>query len=204
MRNITLLIQASHGIPIVALAQNHAILFDSSQDDTLHGSRDYRALLNAGLHRIGKQLEDISLIGCDIGPGGMGVTRTSAAFANGLSFACSIPLRPIRAFELIGAQVSLEHKDRPIVILRRAGRPYVHFGLFQAGKLHHYEHCKENDAIAQAQNIPDAIWAGNLERENIPAPILNVATAATMLALIEQHAANSNSERAYPIVETLK
>ena len=44
MSDVTLLIQASNGVPVLALARDGAIRFDSSEVESLAGSRDYRLM----------------------------------------------------------------------------------------------------------------------------------------------------------------
>ncbi|NIY78105.1 hypothetical protein HCZ23_01280 [Celeribacter sp. HF31] len=198
---ITLLIQASNGVPALALGRGGEIVFDSSQDETLSGSRDYRMLLETGLAACGGALSDLSLIACDIGPGGLGVTRTAAAFANALGFARGIPVLSLAAFELLGAEVST---GKPVAILRRAARPHVHFGIFRDGKLAHYEHCLEKSAINQLSDLDDYDLAGNIEVEGHDAPITNMAAMNTMLERALDAGTPGPEARAYPIVEVLE
>lgn len=198
---ITLLIQASNGVPALALGRGGEVVFDSSKDETLSGSRDYRMLLETGLEACGGALSDLSLIACDIGPGGLGVTRTAAAFANALGFARGIPVLSLPAFELLGADVS---NDKPVAILRRAARPHVHFGIFRDGKLAHYEHCLEKSALDQLSNLNDYDLAGNIEVEGHGAPVTNMAAMKTMLERALDAETPGPEARAYPIVEVLE
>lgn len=199
---VTLVIQASNGVPALALGRGDQILFDSSEDEALSGSRDYRMLLETGLTAIGAELSDLSRIACDIGPGGLGVTRTAAAFANALGFALDLPVLALPAFELLGAEVSNDTK--PVAILRRAARPHVHFGIFQDGKLVHYEHCLEKSALAQLEDMTDYDLAGNIELEGREAPVTNRAAMQTMLNLTLAAPATASDARAWPIVEVLE
>ena len=203
---ITLLIQASNGVPALALGRGGEIVFDSSKDETLSGSREYRMLLETGLAACGGALSDLSLIACDIGPGGLGVTRTAAAFANALGFARGIPVLSLPAFELLGAEVSTGKPTmiKPVAILRRAARPHVHFGIFRDGKLAHYEHCLEKSALEQLSNLDDYDLAGNIEVEGHDAPITNMAAMNTMLERALDAVTPGPEARAYPIVEVLE
>lgn len=202
MTEVTLLLQASNGVPMLALARGDEIVFDSTKRPEFEGSRDYRAMLEAGFAATGITLSDLTLIGCDIGPGGLGVTRTAAAFANGLSYARGIPLRPVPAFALLGAEVATA-PDRPVVILRRAGRPFVHFGIFEQGKLSHYEHCEEEIAVGNALKLNDCDFAGNLKNASIPEGLVNAASAQTMLTCVLAADDTAPEARAFPIVEAL-
>jgi Inactive homolog of metal-dependent proteases, putative molecular chaperone len=198
---LTLLIQASNGVPSLALGRGDEIVFDSAAEETLSGSRDYRLMLETGLAAIGSDLSEITLIACDIGPGGLGVTRTAAAFANGLGFARSIPVLPLPAFELLGAEVA---RDKPVAILRRAARPHVHFGIYADGKLALYEHCTEQNTLDQLSDMEDYDLAGNIEVAGHGAPVTNKATMGTMLRLALSAPTPGPESRAWPIVEVLE
>lgn len=198
---VTLLIQASNGVPSLALGRGDVIVFDSAEVEALSGSRDYRLMLEAGLGTTGADLSDITRIACDIGPGGLGVTRTAAAFANALGFARRIPVLALPAFELLGAEVA---RDKPVAILRRAARPHVHFGVYADGKLVLYEHCTEASALNQLSDMEDYDLAGNIEVAGHATPMTNKATMTCMLRLALAAPQPGLDARAWPIVEVLE
>ncbi|MDO6457459.1 hypothetical protein Q4560_14175 [Celeribacter halophilus] len=198
---LTLLIQASNGVPALALGRGEEIVFDSSKDEALNGSRDYRMLLETGLARSQSTLAELGLIACDIGPGGLGVTRTAAAFANALGFARHVPVQALPAFILLGADVD---RGKPVALLRRAARPHVHFGIYADGKLAHYEHCTAQTAQDYLSDLEDYDLAGNVEVEGHAAPLTNMATMETMLKLALAAPLPDAEARAYPIVEVLE
>ncbi|WP_066708587.1 hypothetical protein [Celeribacter ethanolicus] len=202
---VTLLIQASNGVPSLGLGRGDAIVFDSAEVEALSGSRDYRLMLETGLGTTGADLSDITRIACDIGPGGLGVTRTAAAFANALGFARRIPVLALPAFELLGAEVA---RDKPVAILRRAARPHVHFGVYAnesgRGKLALYEHCTEQSALDQLSDLEDYDLAGNIEVAGHATPVTNKATMTCMLRLALTAPLPGLDARAWPIVEVLE
>ncbi|MCA0042920.1 hypothetical protein [Celeribacter litoreus] len=197
---LTLMLQASNGVPALALGRGGEIVFDSSKIETLVGSRDYRMLLETGLSEIGAALHDITRIACDIGPGGLGVTRTAAAFANGLGFALGLPVQAVPAFVLLGAEVV---KNKPVVILRKAARPHVHFGIYEDGRLVDYEHCLQKEALARIATIPDYDLAGNVEIVGHEPPVTNMASMETFLSYLLAQPEAEPDARAWPIVEVL-
>lgn len=201
MTDLILLLQTSNGLPVMGLAKGNDVVFDSALNDTLLGSRDYRMVLDFGLNQVGAQLHDIAQIFVDIGPGGLGVTRTGVAFANALGFALGLPTTGLPAFELLGAELS--KADQPVVILRKAARPYVHFGVYQNGALTHYQHCERDTALGQIEKIDTYALAGNVELDGMDAPATNVASIQTMLSVAKTKVTPSNTARAYPIVEDL-
>lgn len=198
---VTLLIQASNGVPVLALARDGAIRFDSSAIDSLAGSRDYRLMLETGLAEIGATLDEITRVGCDIGPGGLGVTRTAAAFANGLGFTLGLPIYALPAFALLGMEAS--DGQTPVALLRRAGRPYVHFGIYRDGTLAHYEHCLEETALEKLAELDKYRLAGNIPVEGAEPPKTNTAEMTTLLTFVDAAPEPAANARAYPIVEVL-
>ncbi|AJE46203.1 hypothetical protein [Celeribacter indicus] len=199
--SLVLLLQASNGVPSLGLGRDGSVVFDSARIPALDGSRDYRALLDTGLSACGATLPELTLIACDTGPGGLGVTRTAAAFANGLGFALGLPVLSIPAFEALGAE--LDDGTTPVALLRRAARPHVHFGLYRAGKLEHYEHCLEEKAREQLGKLDDYVLAGNVAVEGAPPPATNRASMATLLRLALTAPQPAPGARAHPIVEVL-
>ncbi|RPE72094.1 tRNA threonylcarbamoyladenosine biosynthesis protein TsaB [Pacificibacter maritimus] len=202
MTELTFLLQTSNGVPVMGLAQGDIVVFDSAQDETLRGSRDYRTTLETALDRLGAKLENITELYVDIGPGGLGVTRTGVAFANALGFALGRPTVGLPAFELLGHQLE-QNGSGPVAILRKAARPFVHFGLFADGKLSHYEHCERDTAVEQLAKLDSYALAGNVDISQDIMPTCNVAAIETMLKIARKQPAAAPNTRAYPIVETL-
>lgn len=202
MTKLTLLLQTSNGVPVMGLAIGNELVFDSAQDPDLLGSRDYRMVLETGLGRLDANLRDITEIFVDIGPGGLGVTRTGVAFANALGFALGLPTTGLPAFELLGTDAG-KTKGTPVVILRKAARPFVHFGIFNDGKLTQYEHCEREIALNQIDKLDKYVLVGNVEIEGSNTPTTNVAALSSMLKLARSKGPAAPDTRAYPIVEVL-
>ncbi|WP_417270024.1 hypothetical protein [Celeribacter sp.] len=200
--SLMLLLQTSNGVPMLGFARDDQIVFDTSALPEWEGSRDYRAMVDAGLKALGAQLSDLTAISVDIGPGGMGVTRTGASFANALGFALGLPVLAIPAFEMLGAQVA--KGDTPVVLLRKAARPYVHFGIYRDGQLAHYEHLTRDEALDQIKELDEFNLAGNVPLEGFEPPLTNAATLRTMLTVARSKPAPAPQARAYPIVEVLE
>lgn len=201
MSGVILLLQTSNGEPVMGLTRGEDVLFDSATRPDLAGSRDYRKMLESGFAETGLSLTDLSAIYVDIGPGGLGVTRTGVAFANGLGFALGLPVTGLPAFELIGTEVE---RDKPVVILRRAARPFVHFGVFENGVLRDYAHIDESDADARISALGTPFdFAGNVPREGLATPLTNRASVDAMRKLALTKEVRDDS-RAFPIVEVLE
>jgi tRNA threonylcarbamoyladenosine biosynthesis protein TsaB len=195
--------QTSNGVAMMALADGDQVVFDTSKDENLIGSREYRKLLEIGLARLNANLRDITELFVDIGPGGLGVTRTAAAFTNGLGFALDLPVTGIPAFELLGAQVSATQVGT-IVIMRKAAKPFVHFGVFENNTLTHYAHCTRSDAQEKIAQLGPVFYVGNTAPQDIEIPTTNATEMQIMLKVARQRPAPAPKARAYPIVEILQ
>ncbi|WP_417250019.1 hypothetical protein [Celeribacter sp.] len=200
--SLTLLLQTSNGVPALALARGAEIVFDSSNRPEFDGSRDYRAMLETGLAACDSSLDTLTRIAADIGPGGLGVTRTGVAFANALGFALGLGVIAVPAFEMLGHAVA--DQERPTVLMRRAARPYVHFGIWQAGKLVNYEHCEQVNAFEAAQSLDKFNYVGTVLDDALPTPLFNTAPMGAMADFVAQLPDPAPDARAYPIVEVLE
>ena len=212
MAMISLLLQNSAGQMAVGLGEGDRLIFDSSRDAALVGLRNVQAHVQAGLDQTGKAMSDVGCVFVDIGPGGLGATRTTVAFANALGFAASIPVIGLHAFELIGRHVSAGG-ERPVVCIRPAARPNYYIGKVEAGVLSQFqftdvEAVKEfvrahrdiadfagKFAFPNVENAPDEIW---------PVSQGNSASMECFLALgLEKYKTSPRSTRVFPISENL-
>lgn len=159
-------------------------------------------MLEAGLAACDSSLDALTRIAADIGPGGLGVTRTGVAFANALGFARGLGVIAVPAFEMLGHAV--EDHELPTVLMRRAARPYVHFGIWQAGKLVKYEHCEQARALQATKDLDKFYYVGNVQDDALPEPLFNTAPMDAMADLVAHLPDPAPDARAYPIVEVLE
>ena len=212
MAMISLLLQNSAGQMAVGLGEGDQLIFDSSLDADLVGLRNVQAHVQAGLDHSGKSMSDVDCVFVDIGPGGLGATRTTVAFANALAFAASIPVIGLHAFELIGRHVSAG-RARPVVCIRPAARPNYYIGKFEAGVLSDMRFTDVNavkEFVRAHQEIAD--FAGkfafpndeNAPDEAWPVSQGNSASMGCFLALaLEKYHITKHSARVFPISENL-
>lgn len=203
----TLLLQSSSGKLGVGFGRDGALIHDSSGDEELARSRDIRRAIGIGLQACGLTLADFGRIYVDIGPGGLGATRTSVAFANATGFAAGLPVIGVPAFELLGFHAA-RITGLPVAIARRAARPNLFFGLFEQGQLREFRYTHRDEAAQAIAGLgPDIALAGNVpfSRDGAElAPIANAAPMQDMLDLVTRsdHATRTDA-RALPITETL-
>ena len=209
---ISLLLQNSAGQMSVGLAEGDNLLFDSTADVDLSGSRNVEAYVSAAFTHSGKIIGDVGRVFVDIGPGGLGATRTTVAFANALGFAKKIPVIGIHAFELIGFHVA-QSAQKAVVCIRPAARPDYYMGLYDQGALSDFSFV-DADAVQSfaRRHQHTASFAGKFsfvevvgaKEEAWPVPVANSASMDSFLAVaLNKYNSGSRTTRVYPISENL-
>lgn len=207
MSGTVLLLQSSSGNLAVGFGQDGDLIHDSSGDADLARSRDIRRAIALGLDATGLRLADFSRICVDIGPGGLGATRTSVAFANALGFALDVPVIGVPAFDLLGFAAA-RATDRPVRIARRAARPHLFLGRYDGDTLESFDYVTEPAAARAiaAEPAPIAL-AGNMGFAHAGtdlAPLTNAAPMRDFLTLVTRPAYLPRADRAAaPITENL-
>jgi len=201
-----LMLQSSGGVLALGIGAGDRVIFDSSGDTALAQARDIDGALRKGLAETGLRLGDLDRIGVDIGPGGLGATRTAAAFANALGFALGVPVIGLPAFALLGFH-GARATGRPVLIARRAARPHLFLGRY-TDRLERFDYVTEDDAQAaiDAESGPFTL-AGNMRFQHggtLREPLTNAAPLTDMLALMRSPAyLERNDASAVPITEDL-
>ena len=212
MAMISLLMQNSAGQMSIGLAEGDQVLFDSTVDVDLAGSRNVESYVRAAFTHTGKTMADVACVFADIGPGGLGATRTTAAFANALGFAKSIPIIGIHAFALIGYHVA-QTLQKPVVCVRPAARPNYYIALYDQGGLSEFSFVDTDTVKRFVRRHQDtAGFAGKFSFAEVvgapepawPVPSTNSASMASFLAVsLDKYKKGMRSTRIYPISENL-
>ena len=201
---ISLLLQNSAGQMSVGLAEGDNLLFDSTADVDLSGSRNVEAYVSAAFTHSGKIIGDVGRVFVDIGPGGLGATRTTVAFANALGFAKKIPV--------IGIHVA-QSAQKAVVCIRPAARPNYYMGLYDQGALSDFSFV-DADAVQSfaRRHQHTASFAGKFSFVEVvgakegawPVPVANSASMDSFLAVaLNKYNSGSRTTRVYPISENL-
>ena len=209
---ISLLMQNSAGLMSIGLADGDQLLFDSLVDVDLAGSRNVEAYVRAAFSQSGKTIADVGCVFVDIGPGGLGATRSTVAFANALGFANSISVIGIHAFELIGYEVAKLTK-KPVVCIRPAARPNHYMALYDKGTLSHFSFVDTDTVqLFVRGHQHTASFAGKFSFSEVleakegpwPAPVANSASMPSFLVVaLEKYKTGARTTRVYPISENL-
>ena len=212
MGMISLLLQNSAGQMSIGLAEGDCVLFDSTVDVDLNGSRSVESYVQAAFAYSGRTIVDVDCVFVDIGPGGLGATRTTVAFANAVGFAKSIPVIGMHAFELIGHHAA-QSLQKPVVCIRPAARPNYYMALYDQGILSEFSFV--DTAVAKAfvrRHQATADFAGKFSFTEVdgvseaawPVSTINSASIGSFLRVaLDKYAKGVRSTRVYPISENL-
>ena len=96
---LTVGISTSSGQFALVTGENNKILFDSSEH-FINGELD--DFLSAGLEHCKRNVNEITNIIVDVGPGGTSRVRTGIAFANALAYSLGVSVCPVSSMELAG------------------------------------------------------------------------------------------------------
>jgi len=209
---ISLLLQNSAGQMSVGLAVGDNLLFDSAADVDLAGSLSVEAYVSAALTYSKKMIDDVGCVFVDIGPGGLGATRTTAAFANALGFAKKIPVIGVHAFELIGFHVA-QSVQKAVVCIRPAARPNYYIALYDQGAISYFRFVDADVVKSFIRKHQDtASFAGKFSFTEVagvqeaawPVPVANSASMASFLVVaLGKYNNGARTTRVYPISENL-
>lgn len=212
MNQLSLLLQNSSGQLAVGIAQGETLLFDSTEHADLAGSKNILEHIRFARSQTGRSLDDIGRVFVDIGPGGLGATRTTVAFANAYGYARDIPVIGINAFDLIGFHVARE-TGQPVVCIRPAARPNFYVGIYKNAELSDFTLIDKDKVLELIRaNQGQAAFAGKLpadpdpEMQEVPFPTSHGNTASMasfLLRATQDETFNAGTKRVYPITDNL-
>lgn len=205
MTKARLLIQNSTGQFAMGLARDGALAFDSAALPALIGVKSPSAHFAALRAATGLAPADLGAIFVDIGPGGLGATRGSVAFANALGHGLGIPVCGVPAFALLGAHLEAE-TGKPVLCLRPAARPHFYVGLWEKGALELRFLPRPEVEELVAAHRQSHVFAGKFtlpDLEDAPEPRANTVPMQAFWAHIRGQTA-PQSARAWPITEDLE
>lgn len=128
---IILAISTSAGQFALLLGKNKKILFNSNE---ITETQELDFLLSEGLKKCNCQLNEISEILIDVGPGGTSRVRTGIAFANSLSYSLDIPIIPVSSMELAGIDC-FRTFNMPVVFTVKSIKNNAYISVFDGNKL---------------------------------------------------------------------
>ncbi len=130
---LTLGISTSSGKFAIVFGIEKKVLY-SSDNLKLSENKDIRKLVETGLSKIGKTVDDLSSIIVDNGPGGTSSVRTGVAFANSLAYALNIGVAPVSSLELLGIE-AFDKFHKPVICSINSTKGNIFVGLFDKNEL---------------------------------------------------------------------
>jgi len=131
----------------LALHNEDTFLYRSDHDEDMPDSQ-LHSMLSRDWLKSGQPIKAISEIVVDVGPGGLTSTRSGIAFANGLSFAKSIPIVEVDSIELMVLETNCADPDR-VIGARRSNEGKYFLGFYQGQNCQHLALGKPEDLIRE-------------------------------------------------------
>lgn len=205
MTDRKLLIQNSTGVLCVGLSEGGHLVFDSTTHPDLVGSRDIQGTVQRGLDVTGHRIAGLTHICVDIGPGGLGATRSGVAFANALGFAADIPVLGLHAFDVIGRH-AFAVSGRPVMCIRPAARPNFYIGYYDNTGLHDAGFVDKAELLTRCHDHTErGVFAGKFtltpEQSTPPNILTNLAPLAVMLEVAQM--TDETPGPVWPITESM-
>jgi tRNA A37 threonylcarbamoyladenosine modification protein TsaB len=152
---VRLFVQTSSGRYQIALTVGTEVIFNSADLTELEGTRDLQRMLMIGLQTIDEEIEALSEVVVDAGPGGLAATRAGAAFSNAIAYSLNLSLKQVGAFDLLRAEASFQGYDS-LCVVRRGPPGMMHWGIFEKGK------------AGDQSCVPLSAAVAALDRQDIP------------------------------------
>ena len=127
---LTVGISTSSGQFALVIGEDNQVLFDSSK--ALAQLQELDDFLSIGLNHCKREVNEISNLIVDIGPGGTSRVRTGIAFANALAYSLQIGVCPASSMELAGIQAWSRY-SLPVINTVKSIKGNAYIGLYNQG-----------------------------------------------------------------------
>lgn len=158
--SVFLAIETSSNVPAVALSMDGVVVFNSAKRPPPENA-DISALAAEAFKAGGVTARDLTAVGVDTGPGGLGAVRGGVAFANALSYALGIPVRGFNLFEIAGRQLAGKTGAAVLGAVPAAGEN-VYLGLYRNGVVEVARFGEPKDIAAAFAGVTEVLVAGRL------------------------------------------
>ncbi len=155
---LTLGITTSSGQFALVLSEDKKILY-IDKNVNLDQKKELFVILIEGLNKIGKQVQDITEIIVDNGPGGTSSVRTGVSFANSLAYGLKIPVCPVASFELIGLELWQKYQ-LPVIITAKSIKNNAFIAYFNNNELGKIIYGKISENVKKLIDNKEVIVAG--------------------------------------------
>ena len=164
---LTLGISTSSGQFALVLGESNKVIFDSND---FKKNDELDDLLLLGLDYCKKNINEISNIIVDIGPGGTSRVRTGIAFANGIAYTLNIPICPVSSMELAGID-AWDKYQLPVISSVKSIKENAYIGFYNNQQLISIEYGKIENIVPSMVNDIDKFVIVGFHRDmmmNLP------------------------------------
>lgn len=158
--SVFLAVETSSNVPAVALSIDGVVVFNSTTRPAAENA-DISALAAEAFKAGGVTARDLTAVGVDTGPGGLGAVRGGVAFANALSYALGIPVRGFNLFEITGRQLAGQTGAAVLGCVPAAGEN-VYLGLYRNGAVETARFGEPKDIAAAFAGVSEVLATGRL------------------------------------------
>lgn len=163
--SVFLAVETSSNVPAVALSIDGVVVFNSATRPAPENA-DISALAAEAFKTGGVTARDLTVVGVDTGPGGLGAVRGGVAFANALSYALGIPVRGFNLFEIAGRQLAGQTGAAVLGCVPAAGEN-VYLGLYRKGAVEIARFGEPKDIAVAFTGVNEVLAAGRLRAKAV-------------------------------------
>ncbi|MEM9990501.1 MAG: tRNA (adenosine(37)-N6)-threonylcarbamoyltransferase complex dimerization subunit type 1 TsaB [Bacteroidota bacterium] len=167
MAATALILETSFAPFQVLLAQEDRILFHSNEHEWQDNRRNIAQMLTKGLNVVGQNIEDISQVFVNTGPGSTNAIRSGVSFANGLAFSLNIPVIPYTSFELMGYEVQTA-LQLPVLCTAKAINGNVYAAWYEGQQVHARQYGRLKEVVeAIVPNTDQPFAVAGIRRDEV-------------------------------------
>lgn len=159
--SVFLAIETSSNVPAVALSVHGEVLFNSATRPDPVLNADLGTLAAEALLAGGVTARDLTAVGVNTGPGGLGAIRGGVAFANALTYGRGIPVKGFNLFEIVGRQLA-GPADAAVIGAVPAAGENVYLGLYRNGVVECAHFGEPRDIAGSFSGVAEALVAGRV------------------------------------------
>lgn len=159
--SVFLAIETSSNVPAVALSVDGVVVFNSATRPDPTPNAELGAMVAEALQVGNVAVRDLTAVGVDTGPGGLGAVRGSVAFANALTYGLGIPVKGFNLFEIVGRQLA-GRTDAAVLGAVPAAGENVYLGLYRNGVVERARFGEPKDIVSAFSDVAEVLAAGRL------------------------------------------
>lgn len=209
--SVFLAIETSSNFSAVALSVDGGVVFNSATRPDPVPNAELGAMVAEALRAGGVTVRDLTAVGVDTGPGGLGAVRGGVAFANALTYGLGVPVKGFSFFEIVGRQLA-GRTDAAVIGAVPAAGENVYLGLYRNGRVERARFGEPKDIAGTFSDVAEALVAGRVRTKvagwlsdcRVQDSGIEAPDPATILALLQDIPVDTLGPwtRAEPLTDT--